>query len=344
MASRYNKYIPQKTERENAIFNDAASVSTISSVQSFRAKLREDSSESDDDSDFENTEDFVSLESTVVSDSETEEKIGEKPPVGNSRDISTLSEDLDSSVETIYYEEGSEKIRELENKVASMEKYIKELETHVHLQRTKNAILRDKESVTMRKELTEQKVITEKLEVENRKLKDTIETLKKSLIDKENQMTEQKTKISSEMENKDKEISKVKGDLCNMRAQASRDLEEIACLKALLNCPNPTKCDESGNLQPPKNQNDEEYEYFDKYSERKNGEKSFDQALLAMEMENLKTTLEEEREKSRNIVGYYEIMIKAYEKKLADEKMKNEVLLWANMDHNVQNWFNGQPN
>ena len=131
-------------------------------------------------------------------------------------------------------------------------------------------------------------------------------------------------------------------------------------------------------------------EYFDKYSKRKNGENSFDENLLTMELENLKSTLEDERQKSRNIVryyetiikdekikngeisfgktllhmevenlktnleeerekfrdiaGYYETMIKAYEKKLADEKRKNEVLLWANMDHNVQNWFDNQPN
>ena len=55
-----------------------------------------------------------------------------------------MSQDLDSSVETIYYEEGAEKIRELEQKIACLEKYIKELETSVHLQRTQNAVLRNK--------------------------------------------------------------------------------------------------------------------------------------------------------------------------------------------------------
>ena len=49
------KSIPQKIVKKDANFNDAVSVSTISSTQSFRAKIREDSSESDDDFDFENT-------------------------------------------------------------------------------------------------------------------------------------------------------------------------------------------------------------------------------------------------------------------------------------------------
>ena len=61
----------------------------------------------------------------------------------------------------------------------------------------------------MRKELTEQKAITEKLQDENGKLKFEIENLKKLLIDKATQMAEQKTEMSSEMERKDKEISKV---------------------------------------------------------------------------------------------------------------------------------------
>ena len=55
-----------------------------------------------------------------------------------------MSQDLDSTVETIYYEEGAEKIRDLEQKIACLEKYIKELETSVHLQRTQNAVLRNK--------------------------------------------------------------------------------------------------------------------------------------------------------------------------------------------------------
>ena len=58
-----------------------------------------------------------------------------------------MSQDIDSSVETIYYEEGAEKIRELEQKIACLEKYIKELETSVHLQRTQNAVLRNKVQV-----------------------------------------------------------------------------------------------------------------------------------------------------------------------------------------------------
>jgi uncharacterized coiled-coil protein SlyX len=58
-----------------------------------------------------------------------------------------LSQDLDSTVETIYYEGGAEKIRELEQKIACLEKYIKELETSVHLQRTQNAVLRNKVQV-----------------------------------------------------------------------------------------------------------------------------------------------------------------------------------------------------
>ena len=55
-----------------------------------------------------------------------------------------MSQDLDSTVETIYYEGGAEKIRELEQNIACLEKYIKELETSVHLQRTQNAVLRNK--------------------------------------------------------------------------------------------------------------------------------------------------------------------------------------------------------
>ena len=61
----------------------------------------------------------------------------------------------------------------------------------------------------MRKELTEQKAITEKLQDENGKLKFEIENLKKLLTDKGTQMAEHKTEMSSEMERKDKEISKV---------------------------------------------------------------------------------------------------------------------------------------
>ena len=55
-----------------------------------------------------------------------------------------MSQELDSTVETIYYEGGAEKIRELEQNIACLEKYIKELETSVHLQRTQNAVLRNK--------------------------------------------------------------------------------------------------------------------------------------------------------------------------------------------------------
>merc|ERR1711881_520890 len=117
----------------------------------------------------------------------------------------------------------------------------------------KNGVLRDKESVTTRKELSLQKAITEKLEGENKNLKVQIEKLMKSLSDKDTQMAEHKTKTSSEMERKDREISKVKGELCNMRAQGLRDEEEIACLNTLLKSPS---SDESDNSQPPKNQDD----------------------------------------------------------------------------------------
>ena len=68
-----------------------------------------------------------------------------KYQTANSGEITTnLYEDLDSKVETINYEEGVQKIRELQQKIAFMEKYIKELETSVHLQRTQNAVLRNK--------------------------------------------------------------------------------------------------------------------------------------------------------------------------------------------------------
>ena len=63
-----------------------------------------------------------------------------KYQTANSGEITTnLYEDLDSKVETINYEEGAQKIRELQQKIAFMEKYIKELETSVHLQRTQSA-------------------------------------------------------------------------------------------------------------------------------------------------------------------------------------------------------------
>ena len=107
----------------------------------------------------------------------------------------------------------------------------------------------------MRKELTEQKAITEKLQDENGKLKLEIENLKTLLNDKVTQIAEQKTEMSSEMERKDQEISKVKSVLCNMRAKEKRDTEEIACLNALLNCPtSPTNSDKRGNSE----------EYFEK--------------------------------------------------------------------------------
>ena len=86
------------------------------------------------------------------------------------------------------------------------------------------------------------------------------------------------------------------------------------------------------------------YEALIKNIKVKKGGITLGQTLLGMEVENLKANLKAEREKFRDIAGYYETMIKAYEKKLADEKRKNEVLLWANMDHNVQNLFNDQPN
>ena len=49
-------------------------------------------------------------------------------------------EDLDSTVEKTIYEDGAEKIRELEQKIPFMKKYIKELETSVHLHRTQNSV------------------------------------------------------------------------------------------------------------------------------------------------------------------------------------------------------------
>ena len=68
-----------------------------------------------------------------------------KSHTANSDDIHTIfCEDLDSTVEKTIYEDGAEKIRELEQKIPFMKKYIKELETSVHLQRTQNAVLRNK--------------------------------------------------------------------------------------------------------------------------------------------------------------------------------------------------------
>ena len=49
-----------------------------------------------------------------------------------------------------------------------------------------------------------------------------------------------------------------------------------------------------------------------------------------MEVKDLKADLENERQKTRNIVGYYEEMIRAYEYKLNDEKLKNTMVTWNN--------------
>merc|ERR1712172_387941 len=130
MASRFQNSTPKfKIKDEN--FNDCISISTnssISSIKSYRASIKNDSSDSDTDT-FD--DDSQSMTSTIANnDRET------KYETANSGDITNFSQDLDSSVETIYYEEGAEKVRELEQKIAYLEKYIKELETSVHLQRT----------------------------------------------------------------------------------------------------------------------------------------------------------------------------------------------------------------
>merc|ERR1711971_1357856 len=376
----------------------------MSSIKSYRASIKDfltfkdDSSDSDTDT-FD--DDSQSLTSTIANnDRET------KYETANSGNITNLSQELDSTVETIYYEGGAEKIREREQKIACLEKYIKELETSVHLQRTQNAFLRNKETVNLRKELREQKSMTEKLENQNKELKrgldkdqlkveikrelctnhpedplnfkcldcspemsicekcrkqdhsdhfvetfdssnfsdmisvkkepldqDILEmenktlklsTLQKTLNDMENKMTEQK----AEMQQKENELSRAKGDLSEMKAQGFRDVQEIAYLKALLECPsNYSPFDQS--VQPTKT--DEEHEYFDKYSKTKNGEKIYEKLVttfsLTMEVKDLKLKLEEETEKTKNITRYYEEIIQGYEDKLAVEKLKISLLI-----------------
>ena len=44
----------------------------------------------------------------------------------------------------------------------------------------------------------------------------------------------------------------VKSDLSEMKAQAAKDVQEIAYLKALLKCPSNKSSDQSGNVQLPK--------------------------------------------------------------------------------------------
>merc|ERR1711971_462398 len=314
----------------------------MSSIKSYRASIKDfltfkdDSSDSDTDT-FD--DDSQSLTSTIANnDRET------KYETANSGNITNLSQELDSTVETIYYEGGAEKIRELEQNIACLEKYIKELETSVHLQRTQNAFLRNKETVNLRKELREQKSMTEKLENQNKELKrgldkdqskveikrelctnhpedplnfkcldcspemsicekcrkqdhsdhfvetfdssnfsdmitvkkepldqDILEmenktlklsTLQKTLNDMENKMTEQK----AEMQQKENELSRAKGDLSEMKAQGFRDVQEIAYLKALLECPsNYSPSDQS--VQPTKTDEDLDNKgvIFDKY-------------------------------------------------------------------------------
>jgi len=350
MTSRFQNSTPKfKIKDEN--FNDCVSISTnssISSIKSYRASIKNDSSDSDTDT-FD--DDSQSMTSTIANnDRET------KYETANSGDITNLSQDLDSTVETIYYEEGAEKIRELEQKIACLEKYIKELETSVHLQRTQNAVLRNKETVNLRKELREQKSMTEKLkaenqelerehekitkqksqlendkdqskveikqelcsnhpedplnfkcldcspemsicekcrkkdhsdhfvetfdssndmitvkkelldqdilEMENKTLKHGLATLQKTLNDMENKMTE----LKSKMHQKENELSRAKGDLSEMKAQGFKDVQEIAYLKALLECPSSYSPSDQI-VQPTKN--DEELDnkgvIFDKY-------------------------------------------------------------------------------
>ena len=57
---------PQNFVKKDGNFNDAASVT--SSIQSFRAKIRDDSSDSDNDSDFESTQTLDLLKSATISD------------------------------------------------------------------------------------------------------------------------------------------------------------------------------------------------------------------------------------------------------------------------------------
>ena len=137
--SQYDTSSPTKQLKDEN-FNDCASVaSSVSSINSYRAKWREESSDSESD----NFDDCVSVSSTI---GEVLDKEDLNVTAGNkSQDLGLTvgSEDLDSSVETLY-EDGSEKMQELERKMISMEKYIKELETSVHLQRTQNGVLQNR--------------------------------------------------------------------------------------------------------------------------------------------------------------------------------------------------------
>merc|ERR1711971_580307 len=169
----------------------------MSSIKSYRASIKDfltfkdDSSDSDTDT-FD--DDSQSLTSTIANnDRET------KYETANSGNITNLSQELDSTVETIYYEGGAEKIRELEQNIACLEKYIKELETSVHLQRTQNAFLRNKETVNLRKELREQKSMTEKLENENQEVKRGLDNITKQKSQLENDKDQSKVEIKREL-------------------------------------------------------------------------------------------------------------------------------------------------
>merc|ERR1711971_766444 len=260
----------------------------MSSIKSYRASIKDfltfkdDSSDSDTDT-FD--DDSQSLTSTIANnDRET------KYETANSGNITNLSQELDSTVETIYYEGGAEKIREREQNIACLEKYIKELETSVHLQRTQNAFLRNKETVNLRKELREQKSMTEKLENQNKELKRGLDKdqskveIKRELCTNhpEDPLNFKCLDCSPEMsicekcrkqdhsdhfvETFDSSNFSAKGDLSEMKAQGFRDVQEIAYLKALLECPsNYSPFDQS--VQPTKT--DEELDnkgvIFDKY-------------------------------------------------------------------------------
>ena len=121
-------------------FNDCASVSTVSSISSYRAKIREEGSS---DSESENFDDCVSVTSTIGEVLNKEDLNGSGENKLQDLDLTVGSEDLDSSVDTLY-DDGSEKMQALERKIISMEKYIKELETSVHLQRTQNGVLQNR--------------------------------------------------------------------------------------------------------------------------------------------------------------------------------------------------------
>ena len=169
MSSKHpDSELSQKIISVEENFHDLASVScTISSIKSFRAKIQDDFS----DSDIEKFDDCDSKRSTNSNAGPIDEKTFE-----TTLDSTFMKK---SNIETVWCEDSSKRILELEQKFASMEKYMKESITNIEL------IFSEK---------------TLELEAENNLMKEKIVSLEKSLHDLENQKIGQKSKVKSEIQ------------------------------------------------------------------------------------------------------------------------------------------------